>query len=203
MNGDGNYTPFHITANFTGEDNGKYLFYATFAPISDEAMSIQEMLPVALSTITANIDDMTYIKDKDLRYICVSQSIADLTGDKNPRDFIGKTAKDMFSAEFALKADDDDRNVIETGVPVKRLLERIPTADGSIRLARTSKFPLLDSHGNAVGVYCVSHDITTQKEKESQLELLTASIPGGIAAYSMTDKRFSVLYFNDGFYAYS
>ena len=201
--GEDAYKPFHISANITPKGDGRYALCTAYMPISDEAMSIQEMLPIALSTMVACAEDISYVKDKDLRYICVSQSVAEMAGVKNPRDFIGKSADEMFSATFSEKFNEDDRRVIETGETVMHTLEHIPMADGGVCLARTSKFPILDASGSAVGVYCISHDISAQKKKESQLELLTSSIPGGLAAYSISGDGFTTLYFNEGYYAYS
>ena len=201
--GDGSYKPFCITTNNVREENGNYLLYATFSRISDESMSIQEMLPIALSTMVEASDDMSYVKDRDLCYICVSRSIAAMAGFANPRDLIGKTAEAVFGPSFATKFNEDDRHVLETCESRVNMLEHIPTSDGGVCLARTSKYPILDASGHAIGVYCVSHDITSQKEKESQLELLTSTIPGGLAAYSISGDGLNTLYFNDGYYAYS
>ena len=201
--GENEYRPFHLTANITPAEDGRYLLFVSYTPIDGDTMSLQELLPIALSTITSNTDDMAYVKDRDLRYICVSRSVADMAGAESPRDLIGKTAGEVFSEAFSEKFDEDDSCVIKTGVSRTDILEHIPMPDGSIRLARTSKFPILDAHGKAAGVYCTSHDITAQRETESQLKLLTSSIPGGLAAYSMTGDKVEVVYFNDGFFSFS
>ncbi len=182
-----------MTANITREKNGLFLLYVSYTPISDDTMYLQKMLPVALSTMMAASDDIAYVKDKDMRYICVSQSLADMAGYKSTRDLIGKSAYDLFDPQCAQRFTEDDRRVVETRKPVIGTVERIPFADGSTHLGRTSKFPIMGASGKTFGVYCVYHDVTTQQQKESQLELLTSTIPGGLAAYSFSKDGFKTL----------
>lgn len=197
------YKPFNMTANITREKNGLFLLYVSYTPISDDTMYLQKMLPVALSTMMAASDDIAYVKDRDMHYICVSQPLADMAGYKSTRDLIGKSAYDLFEPQCAQRFTEDDRRVVETCEPVIGTVERIPFADGSTHLGRTSKFPIMGASGKAFGVYCVYHDVTTQQQKESQLELLTSTIPGGLAAYSFSKAGFKTLYFNEGYYKYS
>lgn len=197
------YKTFHVAATITPEADGKYLFYASYTPISEESMSVQEMIPIALSTMMSASSNISYVKDKDMRYICCSRSLVELLGLENERDVIGKSAHELFASEDADRFDADDRAVIRSGQSVVDIREYIHTAEHEARLMQTSKYPILDAFGHVVGVYCLSIDITSQREKESQLELLTSSIPGGLAAYLLTDKGPRILFFNDGFYAFS
>lgn len=83
------------------------------------------------------------------------------------------------------------------------MIENLPCGDGNARVTSTSKYPILDSRGNVFGVYCISRDITMLRRTQSQLELLTGAIPGGLAAYSVTPTGIETLYFNDAYYAFS
>ena len=197
------YKPFHVVANISRETDGSYLLYTSYTPITEQSMSIQEMIPIAISTMMSASSNISYVKDRDMRYICCSQSLASMLGCESDRDIIGKSACDFFEAKYAERFDADDRAVLASGKPVVDATEYIPARTGELYLASTSKYPLLDASGSAIGVYCQSIDITAQREKESQLELLTSSIPGGLAAYRLTDQGPRILFFNDGFYAFS
>lgn len=199
----GEYRPFRIQAKLTKEENGKYLFFASYIPVSAQTISVQQVISVAMSTMMSASDSLSYLKDKELRYICCSQSIADILGVSSPRELIGKTAYDLFESKYADKFTRDGAEIIASGKPVTGITESIPSANGAIRLVSSSKYPVMDASGNVIGVYCISRDVTAEREKESQLELLTSSIPGGLATYSISENGIRMLYFNDGFFAFS
>lgn len=201
--GTASYKPFRIDAKITPEPDGKYLFFASYTPISEQAMSIQEMLPIALSTMMSASEDLSYVKDKDLHYICCSRSVTELLGLDSERDVIGKTDYELFEKKLADSFVRRDKTIIERGEAVVNTTEQVPSRDGGVRLANTSKYPLTDASGNVIGLYGISRDITAQRQKESQLELLTSSIPGGLAAYFINSSGIEIIYFNDGFYKFS
>ena len=203
LNGEGGYTPFHVVASVEPEENGNHLFYATYMPISKKTMSIQEMIPVAISTMMSASENISYVTDRDLHYVCCSKSLADIAGLADPHEAIGRTAQELFAKKYADKFAADDARVIATKAPIIGMTEHMPAAGGKPHIMHTSKYPILDAAGAVVGVYCLSIDITAQKEKESLLELLTSAIPGGLAAYSVTKAGIRTLYFNEGYYAYS
>ena len=201
--GKGTYKPFHVVANISREADGTHLLYTSYTPKAEQGMSIQEMIPIAISTMMSASNNISYVKDKDMHFICCSKSLAGLLGLESERDIVGKSTHDLFEAKYADRFDADDRSIIASGKAIVDATEYIPGANGRIYLAKTSKYPLLDASGDAIGVYCLSIDITAQREKESQLALLTSTIPGGLAAYALTDGGIRLLYFNDGFYAFS
>lgn len=201
--GGGAYLPFHIVANILKQPDGSYAFYTAYTPISEQTMSFQKMLPMALSTMMSTSGDLSFVKDRDLHYICCSQSVAQEIGLANPRDIIGKTDYDLFDAKLADGFVADDRRILEQGESIIDKMERIPRGDHSLRLSTTSKYPIVDAFGHVIGIYGISRDVTAQKEKESQLELLTSSIPGGLAAFSLVGEKIQLLYCNEGFYRFS
>ncbi len=201
--GDGNYKTFRIIANVIKQASGKYAFYTTYEALTDNMLTVQEMLPVALSTMLSMSGDLSYVKDRELHYICCSQSLARFLSVKDARELVGKTDKELFGEKIAAEFEEDDLTILRTKGAITDRIEKVPAADGSVRLIDTCKYPIMDSSGDVVGIYGVSRDVTMQREKESQLELLTASIPGGLAAYSVIGNDIKMLYFNDGYYTYS
>ena len=45
------YKPFHVVANISREADGGYLMYTSYTQKSEQGMSIQEMIPLAISTM--------------------------------------------------------------------------------------------------------------------------------------------------------
>ena len=197
------YRPFHVVANIVPKGEGRYSLYAFYMPISDGAMSLQEMLPVALSAVMSYSDDFSYVKDRDLRYVCCSRSCLDLLGLTDEKDIIGRSDMEIFGAERAEAFAADDRLLLSGEKSSVTKIENITGVDGRYRCARTTKYPLLDASGNVIGIYGASQDITESRERDFQLDLLTESIPGGLAAFEFTPNAIRVLYFNEGFYSFS
>ena len=199
----GEYRPFHITATIVPVDDGKYLLYTAYAPVSDDAISYQEMLPVALSAIMSTSLDMEFVKDKNLRYISVSSSAAAAAGVSDVGGMLGKTDHELFPKEFADRVVDDDLKVLSTGKSIVNESVIVPDLSRSVDSSRytlTSKFPLFDGSGNVIGVYGISRDITAQREQESQLKMLTDNMPGGLVSYELKDGELYPLYISEGFF---
>ncbi|MDD3920204.1 MAG: EAL domain-containing protein, partial [Eubacteriales bacterium] len=200
--GENEYRPFHVIARMVEKEEGKYAVYATYIPISDEAMSIQEMLPVALNAMMGASSDISFVKDKNLRYICCSRMVCQLLGVDNEKDVIGKSDYELINPAYVDQYAAEDRQVLETGESIVDSEKALPAVNGIQRYATISLYPLKDSGGNVVGVYGVGRDITKAREMQSQLELLTNNLPGGIAIFegrpeALEDIR--VTYFSDGF----
>ena len=201
--GKSEYKPFHIVANIVRGEGGVYLLYTCYLALSDKVMSLQDMLPIALRTVMSSSDDIAYIKDKDLRYVSFSRAAAIDMGFKNERDIIGKCNSEVFSPRLAEIFTESDTDVMKTGKAVVNILQEIPDAKKGFRYITTSKYPLIDSDGSVVGIYGVSRDVTGARENESQLRLLTESIPGGLASFEFSKNGIRVMYYNEGFYNFS
>lgn len=193
------YRPVHLSGRIVPRDTGSYRIYAAFSPISDEAMSIQEMLPIALGAVMGDQSEYVFVKDRSLRYICCSRQVALLAGCESASEMVGKTDADCLDTALAEAFAAEDRRILETGAPILDSIRLLPSMQGEDRYACTSKYPLKDSTGNTVGVYGIGRDITETRSMKTQLELLTDSIPGGIATYEYSGGAIRLIYFNDGF----
>ena len=165
------YKPFRVVANISREKDGNYLVYASYTLISEHNMSIQEMIPIAISAMMSSSDNLSYVKDREMRYICVSQSVADMAGLSSPGDMTGKTTDEIFDKNLTGQFDTDDKAILNTGTPIVGKVESVPFADGSVHTVRTSKYPIKDSLNSIVGVYSLSIDITTQREALERLRV--------------------------------
>jgi signal transduction histidine kinase len=99
---------------------------------------------------------------------------------------IGKSDFDFFGEEHARPAFEDEQEIMRTGRPIIGKTEKETWLDGHVTWALTSKMPLYDDHGQIIGTFGVSKDITAFKEAEAKVEqlhrqLLQASRQAGMA----------------------
>jgi PAS domain S-box-containing protein len=131
-----------------------------------------------LHALMANLPDNIYFKDRASRYLLISRAKAGKHGLQDPREAIGKTDFDYFTAEHASPAFEDEQKIIKTGQPLIEMEEEETWPDGHRTWVSTTKMPLHDSEGNVVGTFGISRDITAAKklaqdrrELELQLQL--------------------------------
>jgi PAS domain S-box-containing protein len=125
----------------------------------------RNLLRALLETTT----DQVYFKDLASRFIRVSRAQAAKLGFSGPDEAIGKTDFDVFSSEHAREAFHDEQHIIETGEPIIDIEERETWTDAREAWVSTSKFPLRDEHGELMGTFGISRDITRRKRIEEGL----------------------------------
>ncbi len=198
--GEEGYRAFHVNGKMEQVSGSRYYIYLTYEPMSNEAMSYQDILTVALSTMMESSSELAYIKDKYQRYICCSQRGAEAIGLGNQREIVGKTDYDLFDRERADVITAMDGPIIESGEALINQIEKVPAVNGDVLVVNSSKYPIKDISGNVIGLYAISYDITSEKERESQLELLMSTVPGGLASFMYNKGEITPLLFNDAFY---
>lgn len=134
-------------------------------------ISVQDMLPIALSTMMAESADIAFIKDTNRRYIACSKPAAESLGFRNVCDILGKTDYDLFSEEVAKQFEAEDAKIYERGEAIVGYVMEMKVR-GKDYVLNTSKYPLLDNEGNVVGMYSVCIDITKSKKAEERLRIL-------------------------------
>lgn len=190
--------PSHTTALQACLRNIMRLKNTASESVSKEAMSFQEMLPIALSTIMRMSNETYYIKDCSGRYICCSQAAARGVGMKSPEDVIGKTDYDFTRAEYADKFAKVDQEIMRSQVARTNYVQKIPAKDGRCRISNTSKYPIIGPDGSTIGIYGVSRDVTDEKNTEFELKTLLSVIPSGVIKYSADEKE-EFSYINNNF----
>ncbi len=129
-----------------------------------------------LGTLMDNIPDAIYFKDRQSRFARISKAQAKKFGLDSPDQAIGKTDFDIFTEEHARQAFDDEKQIIETGVPVVAQVEKETWADRPETWVSTTKMPLRNSDGEIIGTFGISRNITKLKQMEKALEKHTAAI---------------------------
>lgn len=127
-----------------------------------EAGSLLEML-------LENSPDAIYFKDLQSRFHRTSKSLRQTFRLPDSEDMRGKTDFDFFTEEHARAAYEDEQTIIRTGQPILAKLEKETHPGGRITWALTSKTPWRDQHGNILGTFGISRDVTALKVAEDKL----------------------------------
>ena len=137
-----------------------------------------------LDTMLKNIPDSVYFKDRESKFIKVSDGLVELFGLSDASELIGKADADFFGKEHAEGALADERHILETGEPVIGKLERETWDHQEDTWASTTKAPLRDASGKTIGTFGISRDVTLQMRAELELarerdllKTITTNIP--------------------------
>ena len=125
-----------------------------------------------LDTFMESVPDSIYFKDRASRFIHVNGEIARRFGIKEPSECIGKNDFDFFEESVARPKYEQEQAIIRTGQPLLNLEE--PDPGGCWAL--TTKMPLRDEHGEIIGTFGISRDITPLKIAQHQVEDAYAEI---------------------------
>jgi diguanylate cyclase (GGDEF)-like protein/PAS domain S-box-containing protein len=125
-----------------------------------------DLLNVFLETTSDNV----YFKDLESRFRAVSDAQARWLGVDSTADLLGKSDFDFFDAEHAQRAFDDEREIIRTGEPIVNFEEADTWKDGRVAWVSTTKMPLKNRHGETIGTFGISRDITARKLAEQAVQ---------------------------------
>ncbi len=124
-----------------------------------------------LKTLIDIIPDQIYIKDAESRFVLSNKSHLHALGVKSQDDILGKTDLDIFPEELATKFYEDEKKILETGIPlIKPEREMKNLSDNSRYWVSVRKERFEDSDGNVKGIVGISHDITGHKKFEEELK---------------------------------
>ena len=152
----------------------------------------QQLFQTLLETTPDNI----YFKDRESRFVRVSQAKAESTLQhvrkmyctSHPADgpdvwpphlagvkpfaewLIGKTDFDTYPEEHARMALAEEQGIISTGQPMIGKLQKISQCDGTTAWLLTTKMPWRDKDGNIIGTLGVTRNVTELKEAEDTLD---------------------------------
>ncbi len=119
-----------------------------------------------LTVITDGSNDAIFAKDTEGRYLLCNREMLRSSG-KSLEDVIGKTDDEVYSPADAAEISARDRSAMKWTTPAT-FEERLTTVDGE-RDFLTTKGPINGPHGNVIGLFGISHDITERKHAEIAL----------------------------------
>lgn len=133
-----------------------------------------------LDSLLSHIPLSVYWKDRQSRHVKVSDAMLSMVGPDHienpegkrfhaPDDVVGTTDWDLYPADLAERATDDDRAVIDEEAVVDRTEHSYGNRFDGTYVA-TSKAPWYDERGRVVGLLGITRDISERKQYEHQLE---------------------------------
>jgi diguanylate cyclase (GGDEF)-like protein/PAS domain S-box-containing protein len=142
-------------------DGGWVIVHEDVTEAAERRLPIEEK--GAIQSLIDAVPDVIWVKDRQSRFIIANAATARRHGCATPQELIGKSDLEFFPLELAQKFLADERNVIETGLPIINSWEYNLTAKGGEYWVATTKVPLRNQRGEIVGVICVSRDVTASK----------------------------------------
>lgn len=113
--------------------------------------------------------DFIYFKDANSRFRFCSQTLANITRHSHWRELIGKHDFEVFPPDTAQIYYEEELPVFREGKPLLNKIDPYYDADGHTGYVMTNKWPLFDPHGEVIGIFGISRDITKIKEAEAEL----------------------------------
>ncbi|MGI9474720.1 MAG: PAS domain-containing protein [Rubripirellula sp.] len=150
-----------------------------------------------LDTLVDKIPDAIFFKDLKGRFLKVNRAMAADASIEDPEEFVGKTDSDIWRGQLPEEAGEDERRIIETGVPILNKEEQPIASDGQTRWVLVTKMPLQDDAGNIIGTFGIAREITEQKlaeiqlrESETRFRLLVEHAPDACVTLDIDQGRF-------------
>lgn len=121
-----------------------------------------------LQTLINSIPDLTWVKDKDSRFLLVNNQFSKAFA-VSKEDIIGKTDFDLSTdPELAQGYYEDDLRTMRTR-KIFRTEEQITGSYGTLGWSETIKVPVFDHHNRVIGTAGMARDITQRKDAEQKL----------------------------------
>lgn len=111
-----------------------------------------------LDEVLGHTDVVVYAKDLTGRVLMANPAMERSVG-RGPGEVVGRTAAELFGAATAAEFDANDAIMLQSG-SWQVFVEQLRQPDGSIRLFRSTKFPLTDAAGEVYAVAGVATDVT-------------------------------------------
>ena len=150
-----------------------------------------------LQALADNLPEFISMKDSDERFIFVNQQFEEWVCQSRD-DVVGKTVFDIYSDDQANEFHDLDREVISTRRVLSEELD-LTYPDGKTRAVIRTRFPVISSTGEMLGLGTVNRDITERKqaevavrESEALLESVLDNLPATVFLKT-PDGKFSLL----------
>jgi PAS domain S-box-containing protein len=124
------------------------------------------------NTLFETLPDPVWFKDVQGRFIRVNQATAREAGFQHPDELIGKTDADIWLGCLAEKTQEDERRIMQTGIPLIDEEEQIIVLGGEIQWVLLTKMALHNEANEVVGTFGLGRIITERKRsEEKQLRL--------------------------------
>jgi PAS domain S-box-containing protein len=130
----------------------------------EESIFERDLLRMLLHTSP----DYIYFKDAESRFIRCSTTLARQFGFQNAEELLGKSDFDLHAEGQARQAFEDEQEIMRTGHAIIGKIEHLKSGQKEFWVL-TTKMPLRNVHGEIIGTFGISKDITAMKQAEAKL----------------------------------
>ncbi len=121
-------------------------------------------------------DIVYFIKDAEGKYVTINATLVERCGVNNKSDLIGKKASELHGRRYGEGYEEQDADVINTGIPLLNLLELHAYRTGEPGWCITNKLPLEGKEGNIIGLVGISQDLKMPNLSSSEYRRLQNAI---------------------------
>lgn len=119
--------------------------------------------PAILDSILNITPDIIFVKDKELKYITVSNSFVEYTGKTSVDEIIGKTDEEIYgNSKTAEKYRIQDLEMLVSGKSEVNFVNLVPDEEGNARYGFAKKHILNDEDGNSIGIFGMIRETTKE-----------------------------------------
>ncbi len=129
-----------------------------------------------LRTLIDTLPDYIYVKDTQHRFILSNIAHSMARGVVKDEELIGKTDFDFFPQEMAAQFQDEEKAVLEKGIPLLNHEQPSRGFTGGFIWAVSNKIPLRNQDGNIIGLVGITRDITQAKQAEEVIRKLNTEL---------------------------
>jgi PAS domain S-box-containing protein len=108
--------------------------------------------------------DSIYFKDRECRLLRVSLKMAQDLGFSDPAELVGKTDVDLFGEAFGQETRRDNERIMETNRAIVGVIESRQLENGRTNWTLTTKLPLHDESGAAIGLVGITPEINEMQQ---------------------------------------
>lgn len=151
--------------------------------------------------IVERVDDPIELQDRDGNYLLINDAVTDLAG-LSETELVGADESRFMDETTVSLIERKKAEVIETERPVEYEISSVSDGSGPERTFSVRRFPYYDESGDLVGTLAVSRDITSQKERETELRQYKRAITGATDLICAVDSDGKYLFANPQYRAY-
>lgn len=122
-----------------------------------------------LDDLMSSVPDAIYFKDRDLKFERVNHALLSIVSALTPESVLGRSLSEIWPGNLeSLEAEQSERDLMANKRMVPDLVSSF-RINGDLRWYSTTKAPVLDQNGQAVGLVGIARDVTSRFEMEEAL----------------------------------
>ncbi|MEO8624534.1 MAG: PAS domain S-box protein, partial [bacterium] len=122
------------------------------------------------TSLLDTIPDSIYFKDTNSRFLRINKALARELGLNDPSDAVGKSDADFFTPEHAAASALVEQRIMESGEGIHEEEEHAFWLNRPPTWSLSTRMPLHDRNGRAMGTFGIGRDVTARKLLEVQLK---------------------------------